>query len=65
MSGYGCHTFSLVNAKGERNYVKFHWTCHQKKEQFDYDETLRVQGVDPDYSKRELYELIEGGGEVK
>jgi len=65
MSGYGCHTFALVNAKGERNYVKFHWECHQPKEQFTSDEALRISGLDPDYSKRELYELLENGGEAK
>lgn len=65
MSGYGCHTFAMVNANGERHYVKFHWECHQKKEQFNHDETLRIQGIDPDYSKRELFELIENGGEAK
>lgn len=65
MSGYGCHTFALVNEQGDRHYVKFHWECHQQKEQFNHDETLRIQGIDPDYSKRELFELLENGGEAK
>merc|ERR1712225_154907 len=65
MSGYGCHTFGMVNAAGERKWVKFHWKCHQEKVRFDGDEVEKIQGVDPDYSKRELYELLEGGGEVK
>jgi len=29
MNGYGSHTFSLVNDKGERNYVKFHYKSMQ------------------------------------
>lgn len=24
MNGYGSHTFSMINAKNERNWVKFH-----------------------------------------
>lgn len=55
----------MVNADGDQNYVKFHWRCHQEKERFDWEETEKIQGVDPDYSKRELFELIENGGSVK
>jgi len=65
MSGYGCHTFAMVNAEGDRHFIKWHWRCHQKKERFNWEETEKIQGVDPDYSKRELFELIENGGEVK
>ena len=65
MNSYGCHTFGMVNAKGERHYVKWHWRCHQSVEQLNFEETEIIQGRDPDASKRELYELIENGGEVK
>jgi len=62
---YSCHTFALVNAQGERNYVKFHWKCKQPKRQLTQEQCEKIQGVDPDYSKRELFELLEEGGEVK
>ena len=65
MSGYGCHSFRMINSEGEAVFVKFHWQCHQEKEQLTWEETEKIQGVDPDYSKRELFELIEAGGEVK
>ena len=29
MHGFGSHTFSLINAKNERIWVKFHWVCQQ------------------------------------
>lgn len=29
MHGFGSHTFSLINAKNERIWVKFHLTTHQ------------------------------------
>ena len=65
MSGYGCHTFRMVNDASDSSYVKFHWKCHQKKNQLTWEETEKIQGVDPDFSKRELFELLENGGEVK
>lgn len=65
MSGYGCHTFRMVNDASDSCYVKFHWKCHQKKNQLTWEETEKIQGVDPDFSKRELFELLENGGEVK
>lgn len=55
----------MVNADNDAVYVKFHWECLQKKEQFNQEETEKIQGVDPDYSKRELFELIEGGGDCR
>ncbi|KAK8853031.1 hypothetical protein IAR55_003732 [Kwoniella newhampshirensis] len=48
-SAYGCHTFKWVNASGEFVYVK----------------TMMTQGIDPDYSKRQLYETINKGGSYK
>jgi catalase len=27
MSGYGCHTFAMVNAEGDRHFIKWHWRC--------------------------------------
>lgn len=29
MHGFGSHTFSLINAKGERHWVKFHFHTQQ------------------------------------
>ncbi|WRT66017.1 uncharacterized protein IL334_002968 [Kwoniella shivajii] len=53
-SAYGCHTFKWVNAEGKFVYVKL-----------DFNETMMTQGVDPDYSKRQLFETIKNGGSYK
>jgi catalase len=41
---------------------QYHWRPNFEPKQFDFDETLRTQGLDPDYSKRQLFELISKGG---
>ncbi|KAL7422106.1 hypothetical protein Q5752_002749 [Cryptotrichosporon argae] len=64
-SAYGCHTFRWVNAAGEFVFVKYHWRPHHGAKQFDFEKTLEVQGLDPDYSKRQLYETIKAGGSFK
>ena len=35
LNGYGSHTFKMVNAKGEPNYVKFHYKTDQGIKCFD------------------------------
>lgn len=64
-SAYGCHTFRWVNDKGEAVFVKYHWRPHHESKQFDFDTTLMTQGMDPDYSKRQMYEKIAAGGSYK
>lgn len=56
---------SMVNASGEPVYVKFHWRSHQTPKQFNMAEATEMCGVDPDYAKRQLYELIEEGKDVR
>ncbi|WWD05385.1 hypothetical protein V865_003460 [Kwoniella europaea PYCC6329] len=64
-SAYGCHTFKWVNAEGSFVYVKYHFRPHHGAKQFDFDQTIMTQGVDPDYSKRQLYETLKNGGTYK
>ncbi|KAH7308313.1 putative vegetative catalase [Rhexocercosporidium sp. MPI-PUGE-AT-0058] len=63
--GYGCHTFKWVNKNGEFVYIKYHFLAKHGQKQFTVDEATRISGVDPDYSKRELWETIERGEEVE
>ena len=35
LNGYGSHTFKMVNAQGEPNYVKFHYKTDQGIKCFD------------------------------
>ncbi len=49
MNGYSSHTFSLINAKNELFYVKWHF------------KTKQAIKTDPDYSQRDLFHAIQKG----
>jgi catalase len=61
MQGFGVHTFRLVNAKGETHFVKFHWSPTAGTHSLDWDESVKIAGADPDYTRRDLWESIEAG----
>ena len=61
MQGFGVHTFRLVNAAGESHFVKFHWTPRAGTHSLDWDESVKIGGADPDYTRRDLWESIEAG----
>lgn len=65
MHGYGCHTFRWINSEGKFVYIKYHFIAKQGQKQFTQPEAIRISGEDPDYSKRELWESIENGGEFE
>ncbi len=59
--GFGSHTFSFINAKNERFWVKFHMRSMQDIANFTNEEAERIVGKDREYSQRDLYEHIENG----
>ena len=61
MQGFGVHTFRLVNAKGESRFVKFHWNPVLGTHSVDWDEAVKINGADPDFHRRDLWEAIESG----
>lgn len=61
MNGYGSHTFKLVNADNEATYCKFHFKTDQGIKNLPADEAARLQGDDPDYAIRDLYNAIAEG----
>jgi catalase len=61
MQGFGVHSFRLVNAKGEARFVKFHWNPIQGTHSVDWDEAVKINGADPDFHRRDLWEAIEAG----
>jgi catalase len=61
MQGFGVHTFRLVNARGESHFVKFHWNPTAGTHSLDWDESVKIGGADPDYTRRDLWESIESG----
>jgi len=61
MNGYGSHTFSMINASSEKVWVKFHLKTAQGIKNFTNDEAVRMKGIDPDFSQRDLLEAIDRG----
>ncbi|KAI5855069.1 catalase [Durotheca rogersii] len=65
MQGFGVNTFVLVNKKGERHFVKFHFTPELGVHSLVWDEALKIAGQDPDFHRKDLYEAIENGAYPK
>jgi len=61
MEGFGVHTFRLVNAAGERRFVKFHWKPALGLHAVTWDEAIKISGNDPDFHRRDLFDAIEAG----
>jgi catalase len=61
MHGFGSHTFSLVNAKNERSWVKFHFRTQQGIKNLTDAEAEAIVAKDRESSQRDLYESIEKG----
>ncbi|MHC3439119.1 catalase [Natrialbaceae archaeon A-gly3] len=63
MQGFGVHTFRMVNEEGESRFVKFHWTPKLGVDQLVWDETQKIAGKNPDFNRKDLYDVIEEGYE--
>jgi catalase len=61
MEGFGVHTFRLVNAEGRSTFVKFHWRPKLGSQSVVWDEAIKINGADPDFHRRDLWEAIDGG----
>jgi len=61
MNGYGSHTFSMINAKNERVWVKFHFKTMQGNRGLTGARAEELRGKDPDYAQRDLVAAIEKG----
>ncbi|AFL88937.1 catalase [Terriglobus roseus DSM 18391] len=61
MEGFGIHTFRLINDAGESTYVKFHWRPKLGTQSLIWDEAVKINGADPDFHRRDLWESIEAG----
>ncbi|KAF2681070.1 catalase-domain-containing protein [Lentithecium fluviatile CBS 122367] len=65
MQGFGVNTFTLMNDKGERHFVKFIWTPELGVHSFVWDEALKIAGQDPDFHRKDLWAAIEAGSYPK
>ena len=61
MQGFGVNTFTLINAKCERFFVKFHFTPQLGVHSLVWDEALKLAGQDPDFHRKDLQEAIASG----
>ena len=61
MNGYGSHTYSLINAKNERFWVKFHFKTMQGIQCLTNQEAEKIVATDRESFQRDLYTSIERG----
>ncbi|MEZ9822133.1 catalase KatB [Shewanella sp. 10N.286.45.A1] len=61
MHGFGSHTFSFWNAKGERFWVKFHFKTQQGIANLTAEQADILKGIDPDSSQRDMMAAINDG----
>lgn len=63
MNGYSSHTYSLVNAKGEKFWVKFHFKTDlgDGNAYFSQTDADTMAGKDGDFHRRDLFNAIDQG----
>lgn len=65
MNGYSSHTYMLVNAEGEKFWVKFHFHTDvgdkSGNAHLTQDEAVKKAGEDSDYHRRDLFDAIHKG----
>ncbi|CAN5312099.1 catalase [soil metagenome] len=58
-NGFGSHTFSMINSKNEKVWVKFHFKTMQGIKNFTNDEAIEMKGKNPDFSQSDMVEAID------
>lgn len=61
MEGFGIHTFRFINPMGKSTFVKFHWRPLLGAASVVWDEAVKINGADPDFHRRDLWNAIESG----
>ena len=61
VNGYGSHTYSLINASGERFWVKFHFKTLQGIETITNAQAEAIVTKDRESNQRDLFENIQAG----
>ena len=61
INGYGSHTYSFINAKNERFWVKFHFKTMQGHKHWTNEEAARVVGRTRESTQEDLFGAIERG----
>jgi catalase len=61
MNGHGSHTYSFINARDERYWIKFHFKTMQGIHNLTEEEAERIVGRDRESHQRDLFEAIAKG----
>ncbi len=61
MEGFGVHSFRLINNEGKSTFVKYHWKPKQGMQSVLWDEAVKINGADPDFHRRDMWNSIEMG----
>jgi len=61
MNGYGSHTYSFLNAQGDRHWVKFHFKTDQGHRHWTNAEARAVVGDSRESTQADLFDAIERG----
>jgi catalase len=61
LHGFGSHTYSFLNAQGERFWCKLHFKCNQGIKNWMDDHAAKVVGDDRESHQRDLFNAIEKG----
>ena len=61
MNGYSSHTYSWINAAGDRFWVKYHFKTVQGIANFTLAEADAMVSEDPDFLRRDLWDAIAAG----
>jgi catalase len=61
MNGYSSHTYSLINAKNELCYVKWHFKTKQGIKNFAREEADQMRAVNMDFAQSDLFDHIAKG----
>ena len=61
LHGFGSHTYSLINAAGERVWCKFHFKSGQGIRNLSDEESARMIGGDRESHQRDLFDAIARG----
>ena len=61
IEGFGVHSFRLLDDEGKSTFVKFHWKPKQGLQSVLWNEAVKINGADPDFHRRDLWEAIDSG----
>ena len=61
MNGYGSHTYSFINSKDQRFWVKFHFKTEQGIRCLTNEQSQAVIADDRESAQRDLFDSIENG----